>query len=98
MPRVADIDIPQNRGGRPRTRTGAIRTSIASWREARGLTQTALAEQCDVRQGHLSSWESGYALPTWSELERLALALSVTPAHLYSDDMVREIRIAAEVT
>jgi transcriptional regulator with XRE-family HTH domain len=91
------MDNARNLGGRPRTRAGAIRTSIASWREARGLTQTALAEAAGVRQGHLSSWESGYAIPTWAELEALSSALSVTPAHLYSDDMVREIRLAAEV-
>jgi transcriptional regulator with XRE-family HTH domain len=57
----------------------------------------ALAEQCDVRQGHLSSWETGYAIPTWGELERLATALQVTPEHLYSHDMVREIHAAAQV-
>lgn len=91
------MDNARNPGGRPRSRIGAIRTSIASWREARGLTQMALAETAGVRQGHLSSWESGYALPTWTELEALASALSVTPAHLYSDDMVREIRLAAEL-
>jgi transcriptional regulator with XRE-family HTH domain len=91
------MENAKNLGGRPRTRVGAIRTAITSWREARGLTQTALAEAAGVRQGHLSSWESGYALPTWAELEALATILAVTPQHLYSDDMVREIRHAAEV-
>ena len=61
------------------------------------MTQGALAETIAVPQGHLSSWESGYGLPTWAELERLASALEVTPLHLYSTDMVREIRHAAEV-
>lgn len=91
------MDNARNPVGRPRSRIGAIRTAIATWRETRGLTQQALADAAGVRQGHLSSWESGYALPTWTELESLAAALSVTPQHLYSDDMVREIRAAAEV-
>jgi transcriptional regulator with XRE-family HTH domain len=89
------MDNPQNTGGRPKTRSGAIRNGIALWRSERALTQTALATACDVRQGHLSSWETGYAIPTWEELERLAKALGVTPSHLYSDDMVREIRTTA---
>lgn len=86
-----------NPPGRPNTRPGAIRVAIATWRETRGLSQGALAEAVGVQQGHLSSWESGYGLPTWAELERLATALEVTPQHLYSTDMVREIRHAAEV-
>ena len=86
-----------NRPGRPNTRQGAIRVAIASWREARALSQGALAEAVGVQQGHLSSWETGYGLPTWSELQRLATVLEVTPEHLYSTDMVREIRYAAEV-
>jgi len=71
--------------------------AIALWREERGLSQGALAQTIGVQQGHLSSWESGYGIPTWAELERLATALAVTPHHLYSTDMVREIRYAAEV-
>jgi DNA-binding transcriptional regulator YiaG len=97
LPATMDTENPTNRGGRPRTRQGAIRVAIASWREARGLSQGSLAETVGVQQGHLSSWETGYGLPTWQELQRLATALEVTPEHLYSNDMVREIRTAAEV-
>jgi transcriptional regulator with XRE-family HTH domain len=61
------------------------------------LSQGTLAERVGVQQGHLSSWETGYGLPTWLELQQLAAVLEVTPEHLYSNDMVREIRTAAEV-
>ena len=97
MPPVAESQNPQNVGGRPRTRVGGVRNAIASWRQEKALTQVALAELCGVKPGHLASWETGYNLPTWDELVALAGALGVTPAHLYSDAMIREIRLGAEV-
>lgn len=61
------------------------------------MTQTALAQAADVPQGQLSSWENGIALAPWSALERIAKQLAVTPADLYSDDILRALRAAAEV-
>lgn len=92
-----DSENSTNKGGRPRTRSGAIRTALPFWREERGLTQGGLAQIAGVPQSRLSSWEGGYALPTWTELDLLAKALRVTIADLYSEDIVRALRANAEV-
>lgn len=61
------------------------------------MTQTALALAADVPQGQLSGWENGIGLAPWAALEKIAKALSVTPADLYSDDILRALRANAEI-
>ena len=75
----------------------AIRSAIRFWRTERKLTQSELVEKTGIRQDQLSRYETGQGTPSIDELTRIAEALGVTPAHLYSDEIVREIRASEEV-
>jgi len=55
---------------------------IRALRKARRLTQTALAARCGLSQESLSRMEIGKHSPSLAALDRIALALGVTPASL----------------
>ena len=57
-------------------------TYIRAWRKERGMTMMELAEKSDIDQGHLSKLERGLLPYNQPNLERLAIALSVTAAVL----------------
>lgn len=84
-------------GGRPRIQPSGVRSAVRFWREEREMTQTALAEEAGIRQDVLSRYENGIAVPTIGEVESLAKALDVTVADLYSDELLRSMRGAAEI-
>ena len=75
----------------------ALRSAIRFWRNERKLSQSELVEKTGIRQDQLSRFETGQGIPSLDELSRIAEALGVTPAHLYSDEIVREIRASEEV-
>lgn len=50
---------------------------LAARREARGLSQQALANRMAVRQSAVGNWEAGIRVPRWPELRALADALDV---------------------
>lgn len=83
--------------GRPRVQPSGVRSAVRFWREEREKTQAALAEEAGIRQDVLSRYENGIAVPTLGEVESLAKALDVTVADLYSDDLLRSMRGAAEI-
>lgn len=57
---------------------------VRRYREARGLTQAALAEASKVPQRHVSQIELGkIADPRWSTVYRLSRALRQRPAELF---------------
>ena len=74
--------------------TGAV---IRRLREARGLTQEALAEQIFVSGKAVSKWETGQGLPDISLLEPLARALGISVAELLSGEDVRNRNRAANM-
>lgn len=51
-------------------------------RRLRGLSQTALAKEISVSQPAINQFESGVAQPSNETLERLAMALKVSPSYL----------------
>jgi transcriptional regulator with XRE-family HTH domain len=55
---------------------------LKSWRMSRGLSQAALAEQAGMFRPNLVDLESGKRDCTLKTLERLALALSISPGRL----------------
>jgi transcriptional regulator with XRE-family HTH domain len=57
-------------------------TYIRAWRKERGMTMMELAEKSDIDQGHLSKLERGLLPYNQPNLERIAIALSVTAAVL----------------
>ena len=63
-------------------------TTVKRLREARGLTQGALAEQIGVSSKAVSKWETAKGLPDITLLEPLARALGVSVAELLSGDTV----------
>ena len=56
--------------------------TIKRLREAKGITQTALAEQIGVSSKAVSKWETGKGLPDISLVEPLSRALGVSVAEL----------------
>lgn len=48
-----------------------------------GLSQAALADQIEVRQGAVSMWERGTRLPSRRNLSRLCIALGL-PASAFT--------------
>ena len=59
-----------------------MRDKIRALREARGMSQTELAEALGVDQTTVSAWETGKAEPTIFNLRRLADILGVSPGDL----------------
>lgn len=59
---------------------------LAETRRARGLTQSALAEQLHVTDKAVSRWERGLGFPDINTLEPLADALGITLAQLMHAD------------
>ena len=55
---------------------------IRKLREARGLTQSELAEKAGVTREYIARLEAGRYDPSLSTIERLAKALKVKPAAL----------------
>ena len=51
-------------------------------REAAGLTQVELSERVGVKQGSLSAWERGEAMPSVSNLLRLCAVLNTSADEL----------------
>ncbi len=59
---------------------------IKTLREARGLTQGALAKMINVTKSTISYYESGKRVPTVSNLHDLARALNVSFDYLMGND------------
>lgn len=60
----------------------ALAAALRRLREARGLTQEALAHEAGVTVGTLSKIELGQASPAWSTVMRIAAALDVSLVEL----------------
>lgn len=63
-------------------------TVIKRLREAKGITQTELAEQIGVSSKAVSKWETAKGLPDITLIEPLAKALGVSVMELMSGDTV----------
>lgn len=55
---------------------------IAQARQARGMSQAALARAVGTAQTTISSWERGRTEPSRSDVERVAMALMMKPSQL----------------
>lgn len=64
----------------------AFGSFLAETRKARGLTQSALAEQLHVTDKAVSRWERGLGFPDINTLEPLAEALGLTLSQLMHAD------------
>lgn len=64
----------------------AFGSFLAETRKAKGLTQSALAEQLHVTDKAISRWERGLGFPDINTLEPLAEALGLTLAQLMHAD------------
>ena len=74
--------------------TGAI---IKRLREAKGITQTQLAEQIGVSDKAVSKWETAKGLPDITLIEPLAKALGVSVMELMSGDTVINKNISSNI-
>lgn len=74
--------------------TGA---TIKRLREAKGITQTRLAEQIGVSDKAVSKWETAKGLPDITLIEPLAKALGVSVMELMSGDTVINKNISSNI-
>lgn len=74
--------------------TGA---AIKRLREAKGITQTQLAEQIGVSDKAVSKWETAKGLPDITLIEPLAKALGVSVMELMSGDTVINKNISSNI-
>lgn len=58
-------------------------------RESLGMSQSDLGKLLDVRQGTISSWESGVTGPTWAETDRLMRIFNVPFSEFTKEEVVR---------
>jgi transcriptional regulator with XRE-family HTH domain len=58
--------------------------NLARIREARGLTQSQLAEAIGANQATISKIEKGRGNPTLDMIQRIAAALKIHPSELFS--------------
>ncbi len=70
-------------------RRGAFGLSLRSFREARRVSQSRLAERADFTPSYVSRLEAGARVPTRAAVERLAVALTLT-----DDDTARLLSAA----
>ncbi len=63
---------------------------LAKWREYRGLTQEALAEQAGMSKGNISQLEQAVQGYSQEGLESLAEALKTRPGYLLEVDPFKE--------
>lgn len=71
--------------------------TIKRLREAKGLTQTSLAQQIGVSSKAVSKWETAKGLPDISLIEPLAKTLGVSVAELMSGDTVINKNMSANI-
>jgi transcriptional regulator with XRE-family HTH domain len=60
-------------------------SNLKHYRQARGLTQAALAAAMDVDRAHVSAMERGQQNVTLQTLQRVAAHLDVAPAQLIEE-------------
>ena len=75
--------------------TGA---TIKRLREAKGITQTQLAEQIGVSSKAVSKWETARGIPDISLIEPLSRALGVSIIELMSGDTVINRNISCNIS
>ena len=64
--------------------TSTVATNLRRLRNAKGLTQEALAERADVNRNYIGMIEGEKNSPTIKMLERLAEALEVDPQEFFA--------------
>jgi transcriptional regulator with XRE-family HTH domain len=67
-------------------------SNLKHYRQARGLTQAALAAAMDVDRAHVSAMERGQQNVTLQTLERVAAHLDVAPAQLIEERAEGDVR------
>ena len=72
-------------------------TTIKRLREAKGITQTQLAEQIGVSDKAVSKWETAKGLPDITLIEPLAKALGVSVMELMSGNTVINKNISSNI-
>lgn len=66
--------------------------NLKHYRQARGLTQAALAAAMDVDRAHVSAMERGQQNVTLQTLQRVAAHLDVAPAQLIEERAEGDVR------
>lgn len=56
---------------------------LFAWRIEKGLTQSQLAEACDVSKSAVSSWENGHSHPSHDHLNAAVDFMELTMAEFY---------------
>ena len=67
-------------------------SNLKHYRQARGLTQAALAAAMDVDRAHVSAMERGQQNVTLQTLQRVAAHLDVAPAKLIEERSGGDVR------
>jgi transcriptional regulator with XRE-family HTH domain len=64
--------------------------NIKKWRKNAGLSQEKLAERCKSAHSYIRQIESGSRKPSFSFIEKIALALDIEPYQLFYDETAAE--------
>jgi len=67
-----------------------ISQRISYFRETKGLSTTKLARMAGVAQSTLREIELGHTSPTWDTIEKLCVALKISPLELLSGTVFYE--------
>jgi len=66
-------------------------TGVRYYRQRKKLSQAALAERLRIDGGRMSRIESGDAVPSAAEVDKLVRILGVPPSHLFSMHLLAEV-------
>lgn len=72
-------------------------SNLKHYRQARGLTQAALAAAMDVDRAHVSAMERGQQNVTLQTLQRVAAHLDVAPAQLIEERSEGDVRSRRDI-
>ena len=61
-----------------------------------GVTQRELADRMDVDESTISKLANGRAKPNWETIEKISVALNISPVAIFDDDEKETLRVALQ--
>ena len=64
--------------------------NLKKYRKQQGFSQMGLSKMCDTTSNYIGQIEMGRRIPSFDKIEKIALALNVSPCLLFVDDSMEE--------